>query len=88
MAVSSAIVAVSTTPALLSADSDGGGASVLVQAPASATLFVGGSTVTPATGFAVAAGQALSVDLPGPNDQLFGVLASGSGVVSVLRSGA
>lgn len=88
MAVVAAQVAVGTTAVLLSADSDSGGASVLVQAPAAAILFVGGSGVSAAAGFPIAAGTALSVDLPGPNDQLFGVLASGSGTAGVLRVGA
>lgn len=88
MAVVAAQVAVSTTAALLSADADGGGASVLVQAPAGSALFVGGSAVTSSTGFPIPAGATLSVDLPGPNDQLFGILASGTGTASVLRTGA
>lgn len=88
MAVVAAQVAVSTTAALLSADSDGGGASVLVQAPNGATLFVGGSAVTSASGFPIPAGQTLSIDLPGANDQLFGILASGTGTAAVLRVGA
>jgi hypothetical protein len=88
MAVIAAQVAVSTTAALLSADADGGGASLIVQAPAAATLFVGGAGVTSAAGFPITAGQILSVDLAGPNDQLFGILASGTGTAAVLRVGA
>lgn len=88
MAVVAAQVAVSTTAALLSADADGGGTSVLVQAPAAAILYVGGSAVTSGTGFPIAAGASVSVDLPGPNDQLFGILSAGTGTASVLRVGA
>lgn len=87
MAVVAAQVAVSTTATKLSADSDGGGASLLVQAPNGATLYVGGSTVTSAAGFPIPAGQTLSVDLPS-FDELYGVLASGSGTASILRVGA
>lgn len=87
MAVVAAQVAVSTTAVKLSADSDSGGASLLVQAPAGATLFVGGPGVTAAQGFPVAAGTSLSVDLP-IFDELYGVLASGSGNAAVLRVGA
>lgn len=88
MAVVAAQVSVGTTATLLSADADGGGASVLVQAPAGATLFVGGPGVTAGTGFGIAAGTSLSVDLPGPNDQLFGILTTGTGTAAVLRVGA
>lgn len=87
MAVVAVQVAVGTAAVKLSADSDGAGASVLVQAPATATLFVGGAGVTAAAGFPIMAGQSLSVDLPDYNE-LWGVLASGSGTASVLRVGA
>lgn len=87
MAVVAAQVSVGTTPVLLSQDDDRGGSSVLVQAPAAAILFVGGPGVTSASGFPVPAGQTLAVDLPDYN-QLFGVLASGSGTAAVLRVGA
>jgi len=88
VAVVAAQVAVSTTAALLSADGDGGGASILVQAPNAAILYVGGSAVTSAAGFPIPAGQSLAVDLPGANDQLYGILASGTGTAGVLRVGA
>lgn len=79
-------VALSTTPARLSGPAVGTYQSILVQAPAAATLYVGGSDVTSANGFPVAAGQSLAVDLL-PHDELYGVLASGSGTASVLRLG-
>lgn len=87
MAVVAAQVAVSTTPVSLSTDpSAGNGSSVLVQAPAAAILYVGGPGVTSAAGFPIPAGQSLSVDLA-PFDELFGVLASGTGSATVLRVG-
>jgi len=88
MAVVAAQVSVGTAAVRLSLDSDSGGTSVLVQAPAGATLFVGGPAVTAAVGFPVAAGSTLAVDLPNVADELWGVLASGSGVAAVLRVGA
>jgi hypothetical protein len=88
MAVVAAQVSVGTTATLLSADADGEGASVLVQAPAGAALFVGGPGVTAATGFSIPAGTTLAVDLPKTNDQLWGILASGTGTAGVLRVGA
>lgn len=60
--------------------------SIAVTAPTTATLFVGSAGVTAATGFQVPAGQTLSVDLR-PGEQLFGLLASGAGTASVLRTG-
>ena len=87
MAVVAAQVAVSTTPVKLSDDQGRDGASLLVQAPAAAVLFVGGPGVTAAAGFPVPAGQSLSVDLAS-FDELFGVLASGTDTVAVLRVGA
>lgn len=87
MAVVAAQVTVGTTPVLLSQDDDRGGSSLLLQAPAAATLYVGGPTVTAASGFPVPAGTSLSVDLPDYN-QLFGVLATGSSPVAVMRVGA
>lgn len=86
MAVQAAQVSVGTTATLLSNDEGRDGSSILVQAPAGATLFVGGADVTSAQGFPVAAGQVLSFDLRS-TDALFGILASGSGTVSVLRGG-
>lgn len=87
MAVVAAQVAVSTTAVKLSTDASAGdGSSVLVQAPAAAILYVGGSGVTSAAGFPIPAGQSLSVDLP-PFDELYGILATGTGTASVLRVG-
>jgi hypothetical protein len=87
MAVVAAQVAVSTTATRLSADEGRDGTSLLVQAPAGATLFVGGSDVSSSAGFPIPPGQTLSVDLPS-FDELFGLLAAGTGTASVLRVGA
>lgn len=60
--------------------------SIAVQAPAAATLWVGPAGVTAATGFPVAAGQTLALDL-GPGERLYGILASGSGTAYALATG-
>lgn len=85
MAVVAAQVAVSTTRAKLTTASNGA-SGILVQAPAGATLFVGGDSVTSATGFPIPGGQTLSLDF-GTTDELYGILAAGSGTASVLRTG-
>jgi hypothetical protein len=88
MAVQATQLAVGTAPVKLSADGAGDGSSVLVQAPAGAILYLGGADVNATTkGFPVAAGGQLSVDLPS-FEELYGVLASGTGTVTVLRVGA
>lgn len=88
MAVRAAQVQVGTSPVELTAAPTDWitGSALLVQAPASATLFVGGDDVTAQTGYPLTAGQVLSIDLD-DRERLFGVLASGSGTVYVLRSG-
>lgn len=60
--------------------------SLAVQAPASATLYIGAADVTPVTGWPVAAGQAIAVDIQG-GERLYGVLATGTGTAYVLRTG-
>lgn len=87
MAVSSAQVTVTTTAQELSqneADGDGH-ATLLLSNNGSVDLYVGPSGVTTGTGFKVAAGASLSVDLS-PGERLFGVTGSSSSV-HVLRTG-
>lgn len=88
MAVASTQVPVGTAPVELSAPSADhvGGSSVAIQAPVAAVLYVGGPAVTAATGWPIAAGQTLAMDL-GTQDRLYGVLASGTGTAYVLRVG-
>jgi hypothetical protein len=87
--IQSAIVNVSTTKALLSASGRMSGSkhAVLVTAPAGATLFLGGSDVTSASGYPLAAGTSITLDLD-YSDEVYGILASGTGSANVLRSGA
>lgn len=89
MAVVSQQIAVSTTAVLLSADADRGGASLRIVAPAAATLYIGGSGVTSTNGFPIAQGVSFGpVELAGPNDQVWGVLSTGTGTVQVLQVNA
>lgn len=86
MAVQAAQVSVTTSPTPLNtADPDA--LSVLVRLPAAATasVYVGPSNVTTATGVELPAGAAITVDLGG--DVLYGIVASGTQTVHVLRLG-
>lgn len=84
MALQTEQITVGTVPVELTVR-DFGGSSIIIQAPADATLYVGTPAVDTATGFPIAAGQALSLDLTG--ERLYGVLAAGSGTAYVLRTG-
>lgn len=53
---------------------------------ASASIFIGGSTVTATTGFEVFAGEALSLDLVA-QDALYGITASGNVNCDVIQAG-
>lgn len=88
MAISTAQVTVSTTVTKLSVVDTGSRAdsSIAVAAPAGADLYVGDATVTATTGFRVPAGATFSGNLESGED-LYGVLASGSGTAYVFRSG-
>lgn len=89
MAVSSAPVTVTTTATLLSAAETDGDArlSLLLKVPTGgATVFLGGSGVTTATGFPAAAGEPYAFDLA-PGDALYGIVAASTQAVNVLRTG-
>ena len=89
MAVSAAAVSVGTTATLLStAETDFvGGAAFAVKVPSGgATVFVGASGVNTSAGFPLAAGETLLVDLDA-GESLYGVVASGTQLVNVLRQG-
>ncbi len=85
MAVVATQVSVGTTATKLTVDQGRDGSSILVQAPAGGTLYVGGEGVTTATGFPIAAGSSLTVDLR-DHEHLYGVLAAAASV-PVLRLG-
>lgn len=91
MATSHARVTVGTTPTRLdtapAAGEELGGEHLRVQSPTGAVaVFVGGPGVTTTSyGHELVAGQQLAVEL-GPDDELYGVVATGTQVVNVLRT--
>lgn len=89
MTVLAASVTVAATATLLSSGTDDNayGHSVLLKVPTGgATVFLGGAGVTAAAGFPAAAGEPYTFDLA-PGDALYGIVASGSQAVNVLRTG-
>lgn len=62
-------------------------AAVLIRNRGSVPVFLGGAAVTTGTGFQLDAGEAISIDIAGANDPLYGVVASGSAVCHVLQVG-
>lgn len=88
MAVQTAQITVGTTAVELTGSQTDSvaGSSLAVRAPSTAEMWVGAAGVTPSTGWPVAAGQSLALDLTG-DERVFAVLASGSGTAYVLRTG-
>ena len=89
MALTHGIVSVGTTATLLSAAESGrDGQTVLVQNPTGgANVFLGGTGVTTASyGYLIVAGSAFAIDLQA-GESLFGVVASSTQSVSVIRQG-
>ena len=89
MALSHGIVSVGTTATLLSASTAGrDGQTILVQNPASgATVYLGGAGVTTSSyGYSLDGGVAFAIDLQG-GEALYGVVASSTQSVSVIRQG-
>lgn len=89
MATDVRAVSVATTATRLDTSSEtdlARGSSVAVYNNGSATIYVGDSDVTTATGFPLAAGASLSLDLD-PAESLYGVVASGTVEARVLEAG-
>jgi hypothetical protein len=89
MAVTHNIVSIGTTATVIStAANDRDGHSVLVQNPsASTTVYIGGAGVTTTSyGVALAGGSDMSIDLL-QGEILYGVVASSTQNVNVLRAG-
>lgn len=85
MSVSSAAVTVTTSAtALHAADADPH--SVAVANVGASTVYLGGSDVTTANGFPLAAGASVPVGLS-PSEILYGRVTSGTVEVRVLRQG-
>lgn len=89
MALSHGVVSVTTSATLLSAVTAGrDGQTILVQNPAGgADVKLGGEDVTTGSyGFILAGGVAFAIELQG-GESLYGIVASSTQSVSVLRQG-
>lgn len=89
MAVSSAQVTVGTTATLLTAveaDTQAGSTLVITNASAVA-VFIGPATVTTTTGLSLAAGATLPRFELNAGESVYGVVATGTAAVHVLRTG-
>lgn len=87
MAASASIVAVTSTAGLLTAaDADrSAGQRAVLKNTGAATVFVGGSGVTTATGYPLAVGDILNLELS-EGGALYGIAAT-TGTVAVLNTG-
>lgn len=86
MSVLAASTTVATTATAL-ATADSSVYSLLIKVPSGgATVYIGSSAVTTSTGFPVAAGEAYAFDLDAA-ETVYGVVASGTQAVNVLRTG-
>lgn len=88
MAINAAQVPVSTTATRLNSDphDSRSDSAIAITAPAAAVLYLGRAGVSTATGFPLPAGTTISLDLQSSED-VYGVLATGTGTVSVLETG-
>lgn len=80
-------VTVGVAATLLNAlpDASRGQSSILVNVPASVTVFVGDSTVTAATGYPLVGAREFALDLA-DLELLYGCVASGTQPVTVLQA--
>lgn len=82
-------VVVGATPTLIASSLHGDAAtpaSTTVLNSGTVTVYLGGPGVATATGFPLAVGNTLNVDLRATND-LYGIVATGTNDVSVLQVG-
>lgn len=90
MAIQAAVVSVATTATALNAAESVGSdlVSVLVKVPTGgATVYVGPSDVTTASGFPVAAGESMEFPYLGRAERVYGIVAASTQNVNVLRQG-
>lgn len=88
MPVDSAQITVTTAATLLTSavDSrDKGG--IAITNRGSAAVYVGGPGVTTSTGYKLDAGESVAIDTDSPGDVAYGVVATGTETVHVLRAG-
>jgi hypothetical protein len=87
MAIKTQVVTVTTSATKLNLPDDTNmGLSVALYNSGAATVYVGGSAVTTANGFPLAAAGTLSIDLAA-GEELYGIVASSTNTVSVLCQG-
>ena len=91
MAINHAIVSVGATATLLTVAASGGGkdgSTILVQNPTGGqAVYLGGTGVTTSSyGFILAVGSNISIEL-NQDESLYGVVASSTQSVAVLRQG-
>lgn len=85
MSVASQAVSVGTTATQLTGGDTGAkSGSFAVANVGAATIYIGGSGVTTATGFPIAAGESMSFDLRSATDEIYGIVASGTVAARVL----
>lgn len=100
MALSATVVTVAVTPTQLNQPQTDGapGSSLAILVPAGgATVFIGGPTVTAATGWPITAGESLFLDLDersggavsavNPGEVVYAIVAASTQVVNVLSRG-
>lgn len=90
MAINVRAVSVATTATRLdtAAETDTQpGSAVAVYNNGSATVYLGDSDVTTATGFPLAAGSSMAFEFDVSKDALYGIVASGTVAVRVLETG-
>lgn len=80
MGMTSQVVSVTTAATLLA--SVDGVAEVVIKNAGAASVFLGGSGVTTATGLELAAGATLTVQV---DEELYGIVAAGTADAQVLR---
>lgn len=90
MPLSPASITVGTAATLLSTTDRAGtanGQAILVKVPAGGqVVYIGGANVTTTTGYPLAAGETLSLDIEG-DDVVYGIVAATTQAVNVLRTG-
>lgn len=77
-------VTVATTQTLIYTGA-AGGSTVLLRNPGTVSVYLGPTGVLTTTGFELAAGDAITIAM-GPNDPLYGIVASGTNIVHVLET--
>ncbi len=87
MAIKTQVVTVTTSATKLNLPDDTNmGFAIALYNSGAATVYVGGSAVTTATGFPLAAAGALSIDVAA-GEELYGIVASSTNTVAVLCQG-